>query len=145
MPRPMTNEQLDKLYQEAREASALRLANEKKEKARLRSVESAERYCKLYELRLKEKQLQRKKKELEREELAHLRQVRKNLILALDTFVEWRQQLEERCDEIIQKNLEPWRLFLDTKTIERIDTEVPKYEKWLAETEAEILEKSVRR
>ena len=59
----MTNEQLEKLYQEAREASALRLAAEKKEKARLRSVASAERYCKLYELRLKEKQLQRKKKE----------------------------------------------------------------------------------
>lgn len=141
----MTNEQLEKLYQEAREASALRLAAEKKEKARLRSVASAERYCKLYELRLKEKQLQRKKKELEREELAHLRQVRKNLILALDTFIEWRQQLEQRCDEIIQKNLEAWRLFLDTKTIERIDTEIPKYEKWLAETEAEILEKSVRK
>lgn len=141
----MTNEQLEKLYQEAREASALRLAAEKKEKARLRSVASAERYCKLYELRLKEKQLQRKKKELERAELAHLQKVRKNLMLALDTFIEWRQQLEQRCDEIIQKNLEAWRLFLDTKTIERIDTEIPKYEKWLAETEAEILEKSVRK
>ena len=141
----MTNEQLEKLYQEAREASALRLAAEKKEKARLRSVASAERYCKLYELRLKEKQLQRKKKEQERAELAHLQKVRKNLILALDTFVEWRQQLEERCDEIIQNNLEAWRLFLDTKTIERIDKEIPKYEKWLNETEAEILEKSVRK
>lgn len=141
----MTNEQLEKLYQEAREASALRLAAEKKEKARLRSVASAERYCKLYELRLKEKQLQRKKKEQERAELAHLQKVRKNLILALDTFVEWRQQLEERCDEIIQNNLEAWRLFLDTKTIERIDSEIPKYEKWLNETEAEILEKSVRK
>lgn len=141
----MTNEQLEKLYQEAREASALRLAAEKKEKARLRSVASAERYCKLYELRLKEKQLQRKKKEQERAELAHLQKVRKNLRLALDTFIEWRQQLEERCDEIIQNNLEAWRLFLDTKTIERVDTEIPKYEKWLAETEAEILEKSVRK
>lgn len=141
----MTNEQLEKLYQEAREASALRLAAEKKEKARLRSVASAERYCKLYELRLKEKQLQRKKKELERAEIAHLQQVRKNLMLALDTFIEWRQQLEERCDEIIRNNLEPWRLLLDTKTIERIDTEIPKYEKWLAETKAEILEKSVRK
>lgn len=141
----MTNEQLEKLYQEAREASALRLAAEKKEKARLRSVASAERYCKLYELRLKEKQLQRKKKEQERAEIAHLQKVRKNLRLALDTFIEWRQQLEERCDEIIQNNLEAWRLLLDTKTIERIDTEIPKYEKWLAETEAEILEKSVRR
>lgn len=141
----MTNEQLEKLYQEAREASALRLAAEKKEKARLRSVASAERYCKLYELRLKEKQLQRKKKEQERAEIAHLQKVRKNLMLALDTFIEWRQQLEQRCDEIIQNNLEAWRLFLDTKTIERIDTEIPKYEKWLAETEAEILEKSVRK
>ena len=141
----MGDQQRERLYAEAREASAKRLLDEKAEKARLRSVASAERYCKLYELRLKEKQLQRKKKELEREELAHLRQVRKNLMLALDTFVEWRQQLEERCDEIIRNNLEPWRLFLDTKTIERIDTEVPKYEKWLAQTEAEILEKSVRR
>ena len=141
----MGDQQRERLYAEAREASAKRLLDEKAEKARLRSVASAERYCKLYQLRLQEKQLQRKKKEQERAELVHLRQVRERLMLALDTLIEWRQQLEERCDEIIQNNLEPWRLFLDSKTIERIDTEVPKYEKWLAETEAEILEKSVRR
>lgn len=129
--RTMNQEQREKLYREARATSRERVAHEKAEKARLRSVKSAERYCKLRALEM-EKERERQK------DLKHLRETRNSLEEILKMMIEWREQLQERCQEIVNKSLDEWRLWLDEITIASIERDIPRYNTWLCQVEAEI-------
>ena len=133
----MNQEQRKKLYQQARATSRERVAHEKAEKARVRSVQSAERYCKLRALEM-EKERERQK------DLKHLRETRNSLKEILKMMIEWREQLLERCQEIVNKNLDEWRLWLDEITIASIERDIPRYNTWIHQVEEEIKSKRHR-
>lgn len=128
----MTPEKLQKLYAEAAAASQKRLQKEKEEKARQRSVASAERYCKLREIELKEKREERQKYQ---EELNNLYEEAGRYQRRIKLFEKWLQDLNKRYERV---HLNPWQQYLNRMMAKALERDIPKLQEELAQL-AEVI------
>lgn len=123
----MTQEKLQKLYAEAAAASQKRLQKEKEEKARQRSVASAERYCKLREAELKE---QREKRQRYQEELNYLYEEASRYQRRIKLYEDWLRKLNRRFERV---NLKDWQVFCNRMMAKALERDIPKLQEELAQ------------
>lgn len=123
----MTPEKLQKLYAEAAARSKARLQKEKEEKARQRSVASAERYCKLRDVELKE---QREKRQKYQEELNYLYDMASRYQRRIKLFEDWLRKLNRRFERV---NLKDWQVFCNRMMAKALERDIQKLQEELAQ------------
>ncbi len=116
----MTEERRQQLFKEAAARNNKRLAAEKKERARLRSIASAEKYCKLRELAEEEKRRKREEKERLRNERERKK---RNAQYLLKIYTNWKKELDERLitPELLEDYVVEWNTHMSDSLANDID------------------------
>ena len=130
----MNDEQRQRLYAEAREASAKRLAKEKAEKARLRSVASAERCCFIAEQRMAQ----------DRERRALLAKMRRDR----DFYNKKIKQYQTICKTaraFLEEEHPQWQRMIKEFELQSLETEIEKMQSCVAAINQNIISSRRRR
>lgn len=129
----MTDEQRQRLYAEAREATAKRLQKEKAEKARLRSVQSAERRCFIAEQRMAQ----------DRERRALLAKMRRDRDF-YNRKIKQYQTICKTARAFLKEEHPQWQRTIKEYELQSLQTEIEKMQSCVAAINQNIISKRRR-